>query len=91
MKSLGAVLDEFQGDCSIWISLHDLSAEKTNELQRLLGEKFTRVDKEHLRTAKNCPLYQSTTFEAYDALGFKAVHIDVYRDEKSERKGGDIK
>lgn len=85
MKSLGSIIDEFKGNRQIYISLHDLSTEKTDELQMLLGKEFVRDDKIHQRIKGNCPPYQRTSFNRYNVLGFRAVHIDVYRDEVTSK------
>ena len=89
MESLGGVLDKFKGNRQIYISLHDLSMEKTDELQMLLGSEFTRDDKFHLRIKGNCPPYQRTSFNACNVFGFNAISLDVYRDEELKEKGGD--
>ena len=89
MESLGSILDGLEGDRRIYITVHDLSIEKTDELQILLSDEFTRMDKNHQRIENTCPPYQCTSFEASDVFGFKSIQIDVYRDEILKEKGGD--
>ena len=91
MESLSSILDGFKGDRHIYITVHDLSIEKTNELQILLSNKFARTDKNHQKIEDTCPPYQCTSFRASNVFGFKFIEIDVYRDEILEKKGGDVK